>query len=95
MKLCFSKNERFNMRFSETYLTTIKIFKMHRLLLLWVIPIGRLVGWLVGQSVGWLVNPLVGWSILWLVGQSSGWLVNPLVGWSILWLVEEGKGARG
>ncbi len=32
MKLCFSKNERFNMRFSETYSTTIKIFKMHRLL---------------------------------------------------------------
>jgi hypothetical protein len=49
-----------------------------RSLLLWVIPIGWLVGWLVGQSVGWLVNPLVGWSILWLVGQSSGWLVNPL-----------------
>jgi hypothetical protein len=34
--------------------------------LLWVIPIGWLVGW------------LVGWSIGWLVGQSSGWLVNPL-----------------
>jgi len=42
--------------------------------MLWVIPIGWLVGWLVGQSSGWLVNPLVGWSILWLVGQSSGLL---------------------
>jgi len=36
--------------------------------LLWVIPIG----WLVGQSVGWLVNPLVGWSILWLVKEDKG-----------------------
>ncbi len=41
-------------------------------LMLWVIPIGRLVGWLVGQSVGWLVNPLVGWSILWLVEEGKG-----------------------
>ncbi len=32
MRLCFSKNERFNMRFSETYSTMIKIFKMHKLL---------------------------------------------------------------
>jgi len=40
--------------------------------LLWVIPIGWLVGWLVGQSVGWLVNPLVGWSILWLVKEDKG-----------------------
>ncbi len=32
MKLCFSKNERFNMRFSEIYSTMIKIFKMHKLL---------------------------------------------------------------
>jgi len=36
--------------------------------MLWVIPIG----WLVGQSVGWLVNPLVGWSILWLVKEDKG-----------------------
>ncbi len=30
MRLCFSKNERSNMRFSEAYSTMIKIFKMHR-----------------------------------------------------------------
>jgi len=41
-------------------------------IMLWVIPIGWLVGWLVGQSVGWLVNPLVGWSILWLVKEDKG-----------------------
>jgi len=41
-------------------------FKKDAQSLLWVIPIG----WL----VGWLVNRLVGWSILWLVGQSSGLL---------------------
>ncbi len=32
MRLCFSKNERFNMRFFEIYSTMIKIFKMHKLL---------------------------------------------------------------
>ena len=32
MRLCFLKNERFNIRFSETYLIMIKIFKMHKLL---------------------------------------------------------------
>jgi hypothetical protein len=39
-----------------------------KFIMLWVIPIG----WLVGQSVGWLVNPLVGWSILWLVKEDKG-----------------------
>ncbi len=34
MRLCFSKNERFNMRFFETYSTIIKIFKIYKLLLL-------------------------------------------------------------
>ncbi len=32
MRLYFSKNERFNMRFFEIYLIMIKIFKMHKLL---------------------------------------------------------------
>ncbi len=45
MKLCFSKNERFNMRFSETYLTMIKIFKMHKLLSLkfWMFRLSSIV----------------------------------------------------